>query len=258
MFRFLRTSSPLARLVASLGILLVLQATVLLWFGQATKQIPNVFPEGIVDVLGAQVIGNRLWMAAVVVVVTVALWALFRWTRFGLATRAASENEVFGMLAGLSPNQLSLANTVLASAVAGAMGVVSAPLAQADSTTLVLFIVPALAAALFSGFSSITLACVAGFAIGVGQSLMQWVATLSWFPTDRGNPMPGIQALLTFILLVVALSLRGASLPSRGELVEKRLPLGAPAAAAGPAGDRDARDRAPRCSPCCRSGTARP
>ncbi len=224
-FRQLRTSSPLAKLVASLGILLVLQATVLLWFGQATKQIPNVFPEGIVDVLGAQVIANRLWMAAAVVVIAVALWALFRWTRFGLATRAASENEVFGMLAGLSPNQLSLTNTVLASAVAGAMGIVSAPLAQADSTTLVLFIVPALAASLFAGFSSLTVACIAGFAIGVGQSLMQWVATLSWFPTDRGNPLPGVQALLTFVVLVVALSLRGASLPSRGELVEKRLPL---------------------------------
>jgi branched-chain amino acid transport system permease protein len=53
---------------------------------------------------------------------------------------------------------------------------------------------------------------------------MQWVVTLSWFPTDRGNPLPGVQALLTFVLLVIALSLRGAKLPSRGELVEKRLP----------------------------------
>jgi branched-chain amino acid transport system permease protein len=149
---------------------------------------------------------------------------LYRWTRFGLATRAASENEVFGMLAGLSPNQLSMANTVLASAIAGAMGIVAAPLAQADSTTLVFFIVPALAAALFAGFTSLTIACVAGFGIGIGQSLMQYIATLSWFPTDRGNPMPGVQALLTFILLVIALSMRGARLPSRGELVEKRLP----------------------------------
>ena len=33
--------------------------------------------------------------------------------RFGLATRAASENEVSGMLAGLSPNRLSMANTLL-------------------------------------------------------------------------------------------------------------------------------------------------
>ena len=35
-FRPLRTSSPLAKLVASLGILLILQATVLLWFGSAS------------------------------------------------------------------------------------------------------------------------------------------------------------------------------------------------------------------------------
>src|SRR4249919_3291786 len=50
-FRPLRTSSPLAKLVASLGILLVLQATVLLWFGSPSKQIPSIFPTNIVDVL---------------------------------------------------------------------------------------------------------------------------------------------------------------------------------------------------------------
>jgi branched-chain amino acid transport system permease protein len=54
---------------------------------------------------------------------------------------------------------------------------------------------------------------------------MTWVATLRWFPTDKGNPMPGVQALLTFVVLVIALSVRGGRLPSRGELVEKRLPF---------------------------------
>ena len=236
-FRPLRTSSPLAKLVASLGILLILQATMLLWFGSASQSIPSVFPKDIVDVFGNSIPVNRFWMAGVVVLIAIALGALFRWTRFGLATRAASENEVFGMLAGLSPNQLSMANTVLASAIAGAMGIVAAPLAQADSTTLVFFIVPALAAALFAGFKSLWIACLAGFGIGIGQSLMAWVVTLSWFPTDRGNPIPGTQALLTFLLLVFALSLRGASLPSRGELVEKRLPFAPrPRRLAAPAG----------------------
>ena len=224
-FRPLRTSSPLAKLVASLGILLVLQATMLLWFGDAPRQIPSVFPVRIVEVFGNSIPVNRFWMAGVVVLITLALGALFRWTRFGLATRAAAENEVTAMLRGLSPNQLSMANTVLASAIAGAMGIIAAPLSQADSVTLVLFIVPALAAALFAGFSSLWIATVAGFAIGIGQSLMTWVATLRWFPTDKGNPMPGVQALLTFVVLVIALSVRGARLPSRGELVEKRLPF---------------------------------
>jgi branched-chain amino acid transport system permease protein len=224
-FRPLRTSSPLAKLVASLGILLILQATMLLWFGSASRQIPSVFTTRILDLLGASIPENRFWMAGVVVVIALAFGALYRWTRFGLNTRAASENEISGMLVGLSPNQLSMTNTVLASALAGAMGIVAAPLAQADSITLVLFIVPALAAALFAGFTSLSIACIAGFAIGIGQSLMFYASTLSWFPKDRGNPVPGVQALLTFLILVLALSLRGASLPTRGELVEKRLPI---------------------------------
>ncbi|HSB87242.1 MAG TPA: ABC transporter permease [Ilumatobacteraceae bacterium] len=223
-FRPLRTSSPLAKLVASLGILLTLQATMLLWFGSPSQQIPSIFPTNFVKVSGKSIPANRFWMAAIVVLIALVLTAAYRWTRFGLATRAAAENEVSGMLAGLSPNQLSMANTVVASALAGALGIIAAPLSQADSSTLVLFIVPALAAALFAAFTSLPIACLAGFGIGIGQSLMYYASTLPWFPTDKGQPLPGVQALLTFVLLVVALSLRGARLPTRGELVEKRLP----------------------------------
>jgi branched-chain amino acid transport system permease protein len=89
---------------------------------------------------------------------------------------------------------------------------------------LALFIVPALAAALFARFTSLGVACLAGLLIGIAQSLVFYASTLSWFPTDGGNPLPGIQALLTFVIIVLALFLRGASLPTRGELVEKRLP----------------------------------
>ena len=145
----------------------------LLWFGSASATDPERVPDQVSSRCSAsRSPTNRFWMAGIVIVIALALGALFRWTRFGLATRAASENEVFGMLAGLSPNQLSMINTMLASAVAGAMGIVAAPLAQADSITLVLFIVPALAAALFAGFTSLKIACIAGFGVGIGQSLM--------------------------------------------------------------------------------------
>ena len=55
---------------------------------------------------------SSLVLSGAVVAITVLLWALYRWTRFGLATRAASENDVAARLAGLSPNELSLANTL--------------------------------------------------------------------------------------------------------------------------------------------------
>ncbi len=118
-FRPLRTASPLAKLVASLGILLTLQAAMLLGFGIASEADSEHLPTDSVIVFGVQIPVNRFWMTGIVIAITLVLIALYRWTRFGLATRAASENEIAGMLAGLSPNQLSLANTVLASVVAG-------------------------------------------------------------------------------------------------------------------------------------------
>ena len=56
------------------------------------------------------------------------------------------------------------------------------------------------------------------------QSLLYYASTQSWFPTDKGAALPGISALLTFILIVIALYVRGSSLPTRGELIEQRLP----------------------------------
>ena len=244
-FRPLRTSSPLAKLVASLGILLILQATVLLWFGSAVEADPEHLPDQHRRRCSARRSrSNRFWMAGIVVLIALALGALYRWTRFGLATRAASENEVFGMLAGLSPNQLSMANTVLASALAGAMGIVAAPLAQADSSTLVLFIVPALAAALFAGFTSLGIACLAGFGVGIGQSLMSLRLDAVVVPDRQGaTRYRACRRCSPSCCSCSRCRCAARSLPTRGELVEKRLPVGAPAAAAGAPGRRAGRRR---------------
>lgn len=223
-FRPLRTAAALAKLVASLGILLTLQAAMLLGFGTAAKPPPSILPSGTVRVFDVTVPVDRFWLTGIVIVIALLLSVAYRWSRFGLATRAASENEVSALLAGLSANRLSMANTVLASFVAGGVGVLAAPLIQLDSTALPLQIVPALAAALFARFTSFEIACLAGLLIGVAQSLLYYASTLSWFPTDSGNALPGMSALLTFVIVVIALFWRGSSLPRRGELVEKRLP----------------------------------
>ena len=129
------------------------------------------------------------------------------------------------MLAGLSPSRLAIVNTVLASVVAGGLGVLVAPLIALDAQTLAFQIVPALAAALLAGFTSFFIACFAGLAIGMIQSLLIYWGTQSWFPTDEGgSPLRGLPELFVFLVIVLALFLRGASLPGRGELVEKRLP----------------------------------
>lgn len=224
-FRPLRNTAPLAKLAASLGLLLVLDAGMIVIFGNTLKSAPAVLPSDTVTVFDRVVPVDRFLLTGIVIVVAAALAALFRWTPFGLSTRAASENEVSAMLVGLSPSRLAITNTVLASVVAGGLGVLVAPLIALDAQTLAFQVVPALAAALLAGFTSFFIACFAGLAIGMAQSLLIYWGSQSWFPTDSGGaPLRGLPELFVFLVIVLALFLRGASVPGRGALVEKRLP----------------------------------
>jgi len=223
-FRPLRSASPLAKLVASLGVLLIAQAAIVLAFGTSSKPQPSVLTGATVEVFDVTVPASRFILAGIVIGAAIALGALYRWTRFGLATRAASENEVAAMLAGLSTNRLAMANTILATVVAGGLGVLAASITQLEPSLLPLQVVPALAAALFARFTSFAIACAAGLLIGMGESVLYYFSTQSWFPTDHGIALPGVEQLLVFLVMVVAMFWRGASLPGRGELVEQRLP----------------------------------
>ena len=223
-FRPLRNAAPLAKLVSSLGVLLVAQASMLLAFGTTQKPQPSILPSDTVEVFGSVVPVDRFILAGIVIAVAAALTALYRWSRFGLATRAASENELSALLGGLSANELSMVNTLLASVVAGAVGVLAASVTQLDAISLPLQVVPALAAALLARLTSFWIACAAGLGIGVINSEIDYLSTMSWFPTDHGVPLPGVKELVVFLIIVGAMFLRGAALPTRGELIEQRLP----------------------------------
>jgi branched-chain amino acid transport system permease protein len=223
-YRPLRNSAPLAKLVASLGVLLVAQASMLLAFGITPQPAPGILPTTIVHIFGAVVPIDRFILTGLVIVAAAALAAAYKWTKFGLATRAAAENEAAAMLSGLSPNLISLVNTLLAALVAGGLGILAASITSLDPQTLPLLIIPALAAALIAQFTSFGVACAAAIGIGILDSLVQYASAQSWFPQSGGVALPGVTDLLAFAIIVAVLFWRGSRIPGRGELVERRLP----------------------------------
>jgi branched-chain amino acid transport system permease protein len=160
-----------------------------------------------------------------VVAVAVALWALFRFTRFGLATRAAAENERAAALLGFSPDVLAGVNWVLSSVLAGCLGVLVATVnGSLDPVTITLLVVPALGAALLGGMTSFGVATAAGLGIAMTQSLVQALSTEPWFPQAGSGPLPGVRETVPFAVIVIALVVRGRTLPSRGTATPGRLP----------------------------------
>ncbi len=223
--RPLRGQPPLAKLTATLGFFVSAQAAVVLGFGEEARPQPPILPSGIVSILGYTVPVSSFWIAGIVLAVTLLFVGAFRWSRFGLGTRAAAENEAYATLYGLSPNGLSLANTLLMSLAMGLVGLLGASIAEVDSSTLPLMIVPALAAATFGSLNSFTVTYIAGMLIGMAESVLIFFSSQSWFPTNGiGNPLPGVQELMIFVVLVVAMFFRAGKIPGRGDIVERRLP----------------------------------
>ena len=223
-YRPLRNSSPLAKLVSSLGVLLIAQSAMILAFGVTPQPEPGILPTSVVHIFGAVVPVNRFILTGLVIVAAAGLAALYKWTRFGLATRAVAENEAAAMLSGLSPNIISLVNTLLAALLAGGLGILAASITQLDPSTLPLQIIPALAAALIASFTSFGIAAAASFGIAIMYSLLQYASAQSWFPQSGGVSLPGVTDLLAFLIIVVVLFWRGSRIPGRGEIVERSLP----------------------------------
>jgi branched-chain amino acid transport system permease protein len=119
-----------------------------------------------------------------------------------------------------------MANTVMMAVLMGVVGLLAASVVEVDSSTLPLLIVPGLAAAIFGRFTSFSTTFIAGILIGMGESLLVYFSTESWFPTNGGPgiAIPGVQELLVFLILVVAMFFRAGRIPGRGDVLERRLP----------------------------------
>ncbi len=219
--RALRSAPALARLVATLGMLLAIQAGAVLVYGSDTKSVDSLLPTESVEVFSVNFGRDRLWLLAVTIVLTVMLWLLYRFTRFGLATEAAAESEKGAVLLGYSPDAIGAVNWSIACVLAAVAGILIAPITSLNSTTFTLLIIPALAAALIGRFSSFGITATAGVLIGVSQSeITRYQSDLpGWFPQQ------GLKESLPFLVIILAMVVTGKLIPPRGSLSTGRPPL---------------------------------
>lgn len=220
-FRPLRNAPQLASVVASIGITTVIQSIVAIQFGTHQEIVPSFFTTGTVSLAGLAVPANRFEALALFAVITLAVWACLRFTRFGIAMAAYAENARAITLMGYSPTGLALGAWTLSGLIAGFVGVMVAALMPLNPITMTLYIVPALAAALLARFRSVITVAVAGVGLGVLQSLATYLKTNTWFPSWL---QIGAEDLLPLLLILAVLVAGRSSGTGRGAVAAARLP----------------------------------
>ena len=184
-----------------------------------------MLPDDPVALFGTTVTQNRLILAGLAILTAGLLAALFRFTRFGLATRAAAGNEKGALLLGIAPDRLASVCWAVASVLAGIAVILIEPIAGLSPTTTTMLIIPALAAALLGRLESFAITTAAGLAIGMLQSLvLGWSVRpdTNWIPT--WIPTVGIQQIIPAVLILAVLVWRGDALPDRAAVAGRRLP----------------------------------
>jgi branched-chain amino acid transport system permease protein len=228
-FRPLRKAPPLAKVVASIGLFILLLSAVSLMFPSSSGyNFAPILPSGSWHIGSIAILQAQVILVVIVVAVAATFWAVFKYTRFGLATRAAAENERGALILGYNPNRLAAVNWVASTVLAGAFGVLFASLnGTINPVTVTLLIVPALAASLMGRFTSFPITVIAALLIGSSQAWIQAISSDSWVPgflKSGGQGLQGIPDVLPFLVIVLVLFFQGEKLPSRGSIATMRMP----------------------------------
>lgn len=225
-FRWLRNARALAKAVASVGVLLVLEGVVALRLGTNPSGVPPLFPSSDFTLGGLRVPFDRVWEAGFAIGLLLLAMVIYNFTRFGLVTRAVVESEKGSVIVGVSTERVALMNWALASAIAGLAGALVSPLIPLTPSGFTLLVVPALAVALIGRFSALVPIVIAGLVLGALQSDIGYMASQTWYPQWLGI---GAQDLLPLVVVLVVLFFRGSALPTRGQLMLQSLPPTSPA-----------------------------
>ncbi|MCH7835920.1 MAG: branched-chain amino acid ABC transporter permease [Chloroflexi bacterium] len=189
--------------VVTLGLFILLNS-VATWVW-AQGDLPKVFPSPLsttasVDIGIARITEHRILILGVGLSIMVALFALFNYTKLGLAMRATAQNRLASQLMGINVGRMLTLGWALSAAVGGLAGLLIAPITFLHPGFMFSVLIFAFAAAVLGGLNSPPGAVVGGFIIGVGENLLGTYTPQDILGTEMKLPL--ILLLLVIVLLV--------------------------------------------------------
>jgi branched-subunit amino acid ABC-type transport system permease component len=230
--RRLEGATPATYVVASLGLLVMLQGIAAALYGSNTRTVAPIFPTRTYRLFDVNIGIDQTLVVAVAVVAGLGLVAFFRFTHLGLQTRAVVDDRNLAGLSGTAPGRITAVAWMLGAAFAATSGILFAPFIGLDSILLTLLVVEAFAAAIIGGLRSFGITAAAAFGLGVAQGLATKVVGESGIRSLAGLPS-SLSFIVLFGVLVVSrkgrfrevTAVRARPVRSRAAVPQRRFPV---------------------------------
>lgn len=204
--RRLRKETPSVQTVATVAALGFLVAVAAKVWGTASLPAPRVFPDTFVKVSNSGIRGGEIGLFVIMVVVTGALLAVFRFTELGLYIRGAAENQRAASLMGVDPDRITDLVWAVGGALAALSGILLASVTNLHPYTLTLQALPAFVAVLLGGLGSVGGAVWGSAVVGLTLGAVPFLPVLST-QDAQGTPQ-----LVLAIVALIAMAARGQKL----------------------------------------------
>lgn len=204
-----RSASPVTLIIITLGVSIVLRGLALLIWGADPIALPAFTPGPPVELGGAVLQRQSLWIMALTVILMALLYLFFQRTVTGTALRACVVNPLAARLMGIRPARVATLTFMLSAGLGAAGGVAVAPITGATYGMGVMLGLKSFVAAVLGGMTSIPGAVLGGFLVGLLESFA------------AGLISSGYKDAITFLLLLAMLVARPTAAGAEGGAVKR-------------------------------------
>jgi branched-chain amino acid transport system permease protein len=153
------------------GLSLILQTSVLISFTKGTKQLPSLWP-GTFEISGLFITKERLAAIIIALLLTLALYAFLKKTKYGMAMTASAQNREGALMQGINPNVMSAMVVAIGSGLAAVGGALGGSIFNLDPYMGGLAFTKGITLIVIGGLGSIPGAVFGGLILGVLESVL--------------------------------------------------------------------------------------
>ncbi len=166
-----KNASSMVLLVASLGVLIIIQACLAIIFSSKFQTISSTITTYRLELFGANFTSLHLTIFCLGIIISSLLFLLFKKTTFGKAVNAVSDDEEVAKIVGINTDRIMASVFLIGSAIAGLAGILAAFDTGIQPTSDLHFLLKAVVAAIIGGVGNIYAALLGAFLLGLAENI---------------------------------------------------------------------------------------
>ncbi len=189
-------AEPVTLIIITIGASLVIRGLIQVWLGKNTFSLSAFSGDTPLQLLGATLMPQSLWVLGVTAVVVVALWYFFNRTLHGKAMLATSHNRVAAELVGINTNWVLLLSFAMSAALGALGGVLLTPITLTSYDVGIMLGLKGFVAAVVGGLGNGLGAVVGGLLVGILEAM-----GAGYISSSYKDAMPFVLILLILFLM---------------------------------------------------------